>query len=562
MIKSLFKPIAILLSLTCVNASIATPIDDHKGLVHIKLLGINDFHGQISSGRFVKNQPVGGAAVLAAYLKQAQQGMEDRTIITIMGDQVGASPPASGLLHDEPTILFTNSLGNSSCSTNDRMNALCNIVATVGNHEFDKGQKAMMDLIYGTNNPPTDAWIPLPYYPGANYPYISANIVDAQTEKPLFPPYVIKSVNGIPIAFVGAVLKNAADSMFPANAKGVKFLDEADAINQYVPEIKAAGAKIIVVLIHEGGNQSPYEGDTKPNLTVDGDINQIVKRLDDQVEVVMGGHTHQFMNAYIPNQHGKDILVTQANSYSASFAEVNLQVHPKTHKVQQKSARIITTYANQGPGTQPDEQAQKIVSLAEDKVIPIINSPVGILSNHVTRKLNDDGECSLGNLIADALRSEMHAEIGLTNPHGLRDDLRPGTVTWGAVYSVLPFDNNIVTVSLSGNDIYELLEQQWMGSYTNMLQISGISYTYDPHKPVGHKIISIEHLGAPLVKEKHYSIATSDFIAAGNGVFSVMKRSQLIRVGDNDHNTVTHYIKQLPQPFSVSIEGRIKKVSC
>lgn len=559
--KSLFKPAVILLSLTCINVSLATQTDDRKGLVHIKLLGINDFHGQISSGRFVKNQPVGGAAVLAAYLKQAQQGMEDRTIITIMGDQVGASPPASGLLHDEPTIMFTNGLGNSYCSAADRMNASCNLVATVGNHEFDKGQKAMMDLIYGTHNPPTDAWIPLPYYPGANYPYISANIVDAQTEKPLFPPYVIKSVNGIPIAFVGAVLKNAADSMFPANAKGVKFLDEADTINHYVPEIKAAGAKIIVVLIHEGGNQIPYEGETKPNVTVDGDINQIVKRLDDQVEVVMGGHTHQFMNAYIPNQHGKDILVTQANSYSASFAEVNLQIHPKTHKVQQKSARIITTYANQGPGTQPDEQAQRIVSLAEDKVLPIINSPVGILSNPVTRKLNDDGECTLGNLIADALRGEMHAEIGLTNPHGLRDDLRPGTVTWGAVYSVLPFDNNIVTVELSGQDIYELLEQQWMGSYTNMLQISGISYTYDPQKPVGHKIVRIEHQGAPLIKEKQYSIATSDFIAAGNGVFSVMKRSQLIRVGDTDHNTVTHYIKQLSQPFSVSIEGRIKKVN-
>ncbi|MCW8406079.1 metallophosphoesterase [Legionella pneumophila] len=191
--------------------------------LNIKILGINDFHGQISSGRTVKNEPVGGAAILAAYIKEAQLGMEDRSIITIMGDLVGASPPSSGLLNDEPSILFINSLGNNQCKPESRMNPLCNIVATVGNHEFDKGQKAMFDLIYGTNNPPTDSWISLPSYPGSSYPYVSANIVDAKSEQPLFPPYIIKRIHNIPIAFIGAVLKDAADSMFPAMQKELNF---------------------------------------------------------------------------------------------------------------------------------------------------------------------------------------------------------------------------------------------------------------------------------------------------------------------------------------------------
>ena len=550
----------IMLLLLLINFIPITSTAAKPKFITLKILGINDFHGQISKGRLVNNQPVGGAAVLAAYLRQAQSGMEDRTLITIMGDQVGASPPASALLHDEPAILFTNSLGNRHCSPAVRMNPLCNIVATVGNHEFDKGQQAMFDLMYGTNNPPTDNWIPLPSYPGAAYPYISANIIDKKTEKNLFPPYTIKLIDDIPVAFIGAVLKNAADSMFPAHAEGVTFIDEATAINHYIPEIKAQGAQIIIVLIHEGGNQKPYEDDTKSNSAVEGRITEIVGQLDDSIDVVMGGHTHQFLNAFIPNQHGVNILVTQANSYSASFAEVTLQVDTTNQKVRHKSARIITTYANRWPGTIPDQQTQQLVQLAEDKVEPLINSPVATVQSALLREQNDDGESNMGNLVADAYRAVMNTDIGLTNAHGMRDDISPGIITWGTVYSVLPFANNIVSVSLTGQDIYDLLEQQWMGSYPNMLQVSGLSYTYNQQKPVGHKIITILYQDQPLIREKTYTIATTDFLANGSGLFSVMKKGRNIQVGRKDYDTVIQYMKQLPQPFSILIEGRIKKI--
>ncbi|HAU1151710.1 TPA: bifunctional metallophosphatase/5'-nucleotidase [Legionella pneumophila] len=532
----------------------------HSPTLNIKILGINDFHGQISSGRTVKNEPVGGAAVLAAYLKEAQLGMEDRAIITIMGDLVGASPPSSGLLNDEPTILFINSLGNNQCKSESRMNPLCNIVATVGNHEFDKGQKVMLDLIYGTNNPPTDSWISLPNYPGSSYPYVSANIVDAKSEQPIFPPYTIKLIHNIPIAFIGAVLKGAADSMFPANAEGIKFLDEAESINHYIPEIKAKGVNIIIVLIHEGGNQNPYEGDTQTASTVEGHIKEIVYSLGDEIDVVMGGHTHQFLNAFLPNRNGHKILVTQANSYSTAFAEVTLQIDTRNNTVKNKSAKIITTYANRWPGTNLDTQALEIVKLAEDKIGPIISSHVGIAEYDLLRKQNEDGESSLGNLVADAYRTVMNTDLGITNPSGLRDDLKAGEVNWGNVYSILPFSNRIVTITLTGNDIYDLLEQQWMGSYINMLQISGFTYTYDSHQPLGHKIIGIRHQNKPLVREKMYTIATSDFLASGNGVFSVMKRGEIIHIGQSDHDTVIAYIKSLPQPFHASIEARIKNL--
>ena len=528
--------------------------------ITLKILGINDFHGQISAGRFIGKEPVGGAAVLASYLKQAQVGMDGRTLITVMGDLVGASPPISGLLHDEPTILFLNSLGNSHCSANERLNPLCNLVATIGNHEFDKGQQAMHDLIYGKAQAPTDDWIPLPTYSGAAYPYISANIVDSKTGKTIFPPYTIKVVDSIRIAFVGAVLKNAAESMFPANAEGVSFLDEATAINSYIPEIKAQGVDVIVVLIHEGGNQTPYEGPTQRNRVVEGAINDIIFNLDDTIDVVMGGHTHQFLNAYLPNRHHKEILVTQANSYSTSFAEVSLVVDAQNHQVINKSAQIITTYANRWPGTEPDQNTQNLIKLAESKVEPIINSPVGILGHDLSPQDNSDGESNLGNLVADAFRAELDTDIGITNLHGLRNDLKKGALTWGDIYSVMPFSNTNVVITLTGQDIYDLLEQQWTGSYTNMLQVSGIRYSYNLERPLGKRIISVLHQERPLQKNKTYTIATTDFMASGGGVFSVMKRSQFIRFGHYDHETVIQYIKKLPQPFYSFIDGRISNM--
>ncbi|RUR13666.1 bifunctional UDP-sugar hydrolase/5'-nucleotidase [Legionella sp. km772] len=526
--------------------------------IRLKIVGINDFHGQISTGRLEGKAEVGGATVLASYLKEAQSSMAENTIITIMGDLVGASPPASALLHDEPTILFINSLGNNHCTSQERMNPECNIVATLGNHEFDKGQQALLDLIYGAGKPPINNWYPMAEYQGAAYPYISANILNAETNKPMFPPYIIKQVHGIPIAFIGAIVKNTPEMSFPAHIKGLKFIDEAEAINSYLPEIKAQGVNIIIVLIHEGGEQKPYEGPTQQDTEVHGAIKEIIYRLNDEVDVVMAGHTHQFMNAFLPNHHGKQVLVTQANSYSSSYAEVSLDVDEKNHHLVKKEARIITTFANQWPGTTPDPQTQYLVDLAENKVAPIIQEPIGSAYYPLLRKQNAAGESNLGNLVADAFKKAMNADLAVHNIHGLRADIPAGAITKGAVYSALPFANTVVLVSLTGQDIYDLLEQQWQGSYPNMLQISGITYTYDTKQPLGKRIQGIELFNGPLLREKVYTIATTDFFANGSGVFSVMKKSKMLKQGDSDCQVLIDYIKQGAQPIKIEIEDRIK----
>lgn len=350
---------------------------DNKGLMHVQVLSINDFHGQISAGRRVMDRPAGGAAVLASYLASAQidptdPGLDERTLIVHAGDQVGASPPASALLQDEPSISFFNLLANRYCLSNDversrlwgdddatddrydrRLHPSCNLVGTLGNHEFDEGKHELLRLLNGGNYPGG------PFlensYRGARYPTISSNVVDAQTGKLIVPPFVIKIVQGVPIAFIGAVLKQTPTMVTPTGVASLQFLDEADSINRYVRWLRQiADIRTFIVLIHQGGTQEPYQGPTQPGGRINGKgIVNIVSRLDDEVDVVVSGHAHAFTNALLKNQNGKDILITQAFSSSTAYGDIDLTINRWTRDVVAKSAAIVTTFADAGPGLTP-----------------------------------------------------------------------------------------------------------------------------------------------------------------------------------------------------------------
>jgi 5'-nucleotidase len=330
------------------------PRGENDSLLHVQLLGINDFHGQLSAGRRVSNRPVGGAAVLAAYLQAAQHDpndpdLPDRTFIVHAGDHVGATPPESALLQDEPSIGFLNLLANRYCRYEERkddrdrrggwdddeakedrrdrrLHPKCNLVGTPGNHEFDEGKDELFRLLNGGNHI-AGPFLENPYR-GARYPTVSANVVHEKTGKPVLPPYVIKQVKNVRIAFIGAVLKETPTIVTPSGVAGLKFLDEADSINRYVRWLRTTeGIRTFIVLIHQGGRQTTYEGPTQPGGLISGqDIVNIVSRLDDDVDVVVSGHAHSFTNALLKNQNGAEILITQAFSSSTAYGDIDLMI--------------------------------------------------------------------------------------------------------------------------------------------------------------------------------------------------------------------------------------------
>jgi 5'-nucleotidase len=540
-------------------------------VVKIKLLGINDFHGQLSP-RAVGTRPAGGAAVLVSYLRAASSEAKDGAFIVHAGDQVGASPPNSALLQDEPAISVLNDLANKYCLPARLFRKLpyeiqaytqprCNIVGTFGNHEFDEGIGEALRLVYGGNH--EDGPFLEKHWQGTQFPYISANVIDQSTGRTVLPPYTVKMVDGVRIGFIGAVLKETPTIVTPTGVAGLKFIDEADAINASVQQLKRQGVKTIVVALHQGTSQTSYTGPTDPDVAAPtGPIAAIVKRLDSEVDVVISGHSHGFTNALVPNARGKEILLTQAFSASTAYGDIDLSISRNSDDVVEKSAAIVTTWGDEGPGLLPDVQVAELVAKADESVGPRVNRVVGTVTSALTRSENDAGESSLGNLIADAQRVQTDAQFAFMNPGGIRADLDAGEVTWGDLFTIQPFGNDLVSMDVTGAQIKTLLEQQWQGqTFPKILKTSGLSYTWDNNRPLGDRVTQILSAdGTPLDPAATYRITVNSFMAAGGDNFLVLVQGTRRVVGPVDLDALVDYVESLSQPFSVAIEGRIVRI--
>jgi 5'-nucleotidase len=527
--------------------------------VAVKLLGFNDFHGQLSTGRRVANRPVGGAAVMASYLRTARAGREDSTALVHAGDFVGASPAASALLQDEPSISFLNLLTNAPCKR-DRWDPRCDVVGALGNHEFDEGKGELLRLLDGGDHA-RGPFLVSPWR-GASYPTVCANVIDRATGKPLLPAYVIKKLGGVRVGFIGAVLKETPTVVTPTGVAGLDFIDEPTAINAAVAELRRKGVRAIVVTIHQGGAQTSYTGATSAMAApvMGASILDIVRRLDDEVDVVVSGHSHAFTNALLPTAAGKPVLVTQAFSASTAYADIDLSLDPRTGDVIAKAASVVTTWGDEGPGLAPDAEVQALVAAAEAKVAPLVERVVGTAAATLDRNESPAGESALGNLIADAQRAATGSQLALMNPGGIRADIAAGPVTWGELFTVQPFGNSLVTLTLTGQDLYDVLNQQWAGAFPRILKTSGFTYTWSASRPPADRVVDIRLAGASIDRTARYTVTVNNFLAAGGDGFTALLKGTSPVGGDVDLDALISHVERLPQPFSMAIEGRIATV--
>jgi 5'-nucleotidase len=529
--------------------------------IPVKILGFNDFHGQLSP-KTELGRPLGGAAVLAAYLRAAEAGREDHTFIVHAGDFVGASPPNSALLQDEPAVDFLNTLAGPGCATGDAADDDCHVIAALGNHEFDDGTDELLRLLHGGNYR-TGPFLDDPWR-GARYDIVCANVVERATRKPLVRPYVVRAVEGVPIAFIGAVLHAAPSIISPASIAGLEFLDEADAVNAYVPELARRGVRAIVLVIHQGDTQAPYPGPTRTDAPPPaGALDQVIARLDDEIDVIVSGHTHEFTNAVIPNAHGKPLLVVQARSAGVAYDDIDLLLDAKTHDVLEKSAAIVPTFGDAGAGLAPDPGVARIVAAADARVKNLVERSVGTAKATLSAHPNEAGESALGDLVADAQRHALHADFALLNPGGLRRDIDGGPVTWGELFSVQPFGNALVGVRMTGAELKDFLNAQWGHGQPpggRILSISGFGYTWDSSVPEGGaRVLEIhDSRGRPLDPKKRYLVVLNSFLATGGDAFPAQAAATR-GAGPGDLDALAGYLQGLPQPFSAKIEGRIKR---
>jgi 5'-nucleotidase len=369
-------------------------------------------------------------------------------------------------------------------------------------------------------------------------------------------------VDRIPVAFIGADTAQTPSIQKSANVADVTFLDEADSINQQVSALQQQGIHAFVILLHEGGNQDPYEGPTRTGTNVTGRVTEIVHRLDGDVDVVLSGHTHKFTNAYLANNGGNPVLVTQAYSYSMAYAEIDIVLDPATGDIVQKTARIIPAYADVPPGTTPDPESAVLLNRSEMLVGPSINRVVGVAAGDITRDQDAAGESALGNLVADALRDAVQADIGFSSSGSLRADVLAGNITWGDLYAVQPFAGTVQSMTLTGSEVKQALEQQWQNpAPPHNLMVSGLVYTYDAAQPPGSKVTDVKVDGVTLDYGALYSAAMVDFLAGGGDRYTVFTRGTNLTSGGIDVDVLTAYVESLPRPVNVTIDGRIRRIN-
>jgi 5'-nucleotidase len=363
----------------------------------------------------------------------------------------------------------------------------------------------------------------------------------------------------VPVAFIGAVLKDTPTIVTPTGVAGLKFLDEADAINSYVPELKAMGVHAIVVNIHQGGTQTSYTGPTRSNVTVSGaPILDIINRLDDEIDVVVSGHSHAFSNALVANKNGTKILVTQAFSASTASADIDLLIDPVTGQVTSKTASVVTTFSDVAPGTTRDPAVNSVVMAAQAIVRPLVNRVVGEALAELPQAQNAAGESAIGDLIADAQRAATAAEFTFMNPGGIRAGLNAGPILWGELFTIQPFGNSLVTMNLTGAQVYAVLEQQWAGQpFPRIMQISGFDYTWDPAKPVGSRVLEVRKGGVAIDKTATYTVSCNNFMATGGDNFTVFTGGTNQVGGAIDLDALVDYVED-HTPIAGGIAGRIK----
>lgn len=492
----------------------------------IQLLGINDLHGQLNVTRQVNGRPVGRADYLATYLKE-RASENKNTLLVHAGDMVGASPPISALLQDEPTIDFLNEMKFD--------------IGTVGNHEFDEGVHELLRLIHGGTHEETGD------FGGSNFPWIVANVIYEETGEPILPPYKVLKSNGMDIGFIGVVTTETPNIVIPSGVEGIKFIDEVEAINKSVAELKNKGVKAIVVLAHNPGT-SNVNGEQAVGELVD-----MANAVDDEVDIIYGGHNHAYMNATVDGK-----LLVQSYSYGTAFSDVDIEIDPKTKDIVNKSAEIVTVFQQD---IEPDAETTRVIEQYEEKVEAIVNRVVGTVESKITAQQNENGESALGNLIADSQRAAMDVDFAFMNPGGIRADIDAGDVTWGNLYVVQPFNNTLVKMNVTGQQIRDVLNQQWQANATRMLQISGLTYSWDANQPSGQKVLTV-HLpdGTELDPNQSYTVVANNFIADGGDNFTVFRYGTNRETGPIDLDALVDFIKTLPQPFNYNIEGRIQKV--
>jgi 5'-nucleotidase len=560
MIRRLAAALAAL-ALSACAAHIAPPNPPvAQAPVEVQILAFNDFHGnletpapvEVTDADGTKHKIVtGGVAHLAAALAGLRAGYPN-TVTVSAGDTIGASPLVSANYLDEPTI--------------DAMNLLGLEFNSVGNHEFDRGADELKRMQSGGCTKYTRR-VPCAVEPfgGAHFRYLAANVVQADGTT-IFPATGLKrfqtSAGPITIGFIGMTLKGTQNLVTPSGVKGLTFKGEAETANALVPKLKAQGADAIVLLIHQGGKTPKFTtGNTCDGLY--GDILPVLPKLDPAITTVVSGHTHW---AYVCRGTGR--LLTSAGKYGYFVTDLRLEFDPTTHRLISQDAHNIIV----GNGERGEDSAEKaLVNRYGTAVAPIANRIIGRLTAPAPNSV-EDAESPAADLIADSMvaatrgRETGTAQLALVNATGVRVSLPVGDIKYADAFSMMPFGNNLVVMTLTGAQLKQAIEQQYaqpiragLTKPAALATSAGFTYAVDLSKPAGNRVDEMRLNGRLTDPAAKYRIVVNNYLASGGDSLTAFTGgTDIADTGIIDLDALVAWIapgRTPPQPNRVRLIG-------
>jgi 2',3'-cyclic-nucleotide 2'-phosphodiesterase (5'-nucleotidase family) len=481
---------------------------------NVQLLALSDFHGALEG-----TSSNAGTALLTSAFANEREAVAS-TITLSSGDNIGAAPAISSQFEELPTI--------------ESMNLMKFDVSTFGNHEHDRNIAHVQKIIGASDF----AWV------ASNYS--SLEPLKSGTKEAT--NYVIIERGGVSVGVVGMNTDETPEVIFPGNldytdASGAKKTLQISAsvagVNAAIKEARAAGADIVVALLHYGWSENA-DGVAKGQLL---DLAKEIKG----AAAILGGHSHQRYSSIIgTSARFGSTLVAQTPNAGVGYNRIQLCVNG--NKVQGASLDYVTT-ANL-KGVAADTAGAALVKKYKDQLVAKLDVKIGQVSELFPRggspAVERAGETPMGNFIADLMRKELKADLAITNGGGLRDTFPAATykvvdttykrpaagatgpfdVTLGDAISVLPFGNSVAVATITGTQLWAALENgvSQHPSGGRFPQISGFKFSFDTSKAVGSRITAVTNLdGTAIAKDaKTYTVAVNDFMLYGGDGYTML----------------------------------------
>mgnify|MGYP001823750129 CR=1 FL=1 len=474
----------------------------------IIILHTNDLHGAVepeagSGGGLGES---GGLVNLVSLVDELRLQDPERTLLLDAGDTL------------QGTYVSNSNQGQVVVAA---MNAAGYDAWALGNHEFDWGKEVLRARISQ-----------------ASFPALAANLVDTATSEMWdeVEPYAIVPVGRAKVAILGLAYPDTPTINRPENVEGLMFSAAEAAVRRYLPELESE-AHLIVVLSHLG-----YDGDRALASAVDG------------IDLIVGGHTHTFLE---PPAVVNGTIIAQAGTKGKVLGRLELTVDLESETVKDYTRSGVLLPVTDDVAVLSQE-VQALVDAAVGAAKETMDQPIGEVAR--TLQTRRSGEFALGNLVVDAMLAswmgEGHlADVAMHNNGGIRADLLKGPITFGQLYAVLPFDNQLVALDLTGAQVLRILEHSVAERAGNM-QVAGMAFRFSMSEPVGQRVLEATVGGRPLDPERNYRVVTIDYLASGGDGQEAFLDGTNVAYGDGEVWAVADYVRK-HSPVDAKVEGRI-----